>query len=65
MTDLTGEPLHTIKEVATIFQVTPWTVREWCKTGKIGAVRLDKGWRIPHSALEKYANERYGEASAR
>lgn len=58
-------PLLTTQEVAKIFSVKNYTVREWCKTGKIAAVRLDNGWRIPQSAVNDYANERYGDASAR
>jgi excisionase family DNA binding protein len=48
------------EEVAAIFNVRPYTVAEWCRNNKIRAVRLDSEWRIPESAVQEYAQRRYG-----
>lgn len=54
-------PYHTVDQVAGIFAVTPATVREWLKAGTIKGVKLPTGgWRILHSDMVDFANERYG-----
>ena len=54
-------PFHTADEVAAIFAVTPATVRIWLKDGTIKGVKLPTGgWRILHTDMVKFANERYG-----
>ena len=56
-----NEKLYTTQEVADICAVTEWTVREWCKAGKIDAIKPSRAWRITESALKKFLNERHGE----
>lgn len=55
-------PYLTPDDVAGIFAVTSATVREWCKSGTIKAVKLPTGsWRILHSDMVNFANERHGQ----
>lgn len=38
----------TVKQAAEISQVKPYTMREWCKKGKVkGAKKIGRDWRIP------------------
>ena len=59
-----AKKFYSVQEVADMFQVTTWTVRElWIKPGKLGATKIGKQWRIPHDDLTKFANEKYGDGS--
>jgi excisionase family DNA binding protein len=54
---------YTTKEVAELLGKKEYTVREWCRLGRVGAIKLGHGrgnegeWRIPHEALECYQRE--------
>lgn len=51
-------------DVAKMFSVTVYTVRGWCKEGKIRSIKLPNGHtRIPHSAMVEYANQKYGDST--
>lgn len=55
------DPLLTPTQVAEIFSVKEYTVREWLKAGTMKGVKLPTGgWRIPTSEMTRFANERYG-----
>lgn len=55
-------PYHTADEVAAIFAVQAATVREWLKQGKMKGIKLPTGgWRVLHSDMVDFANERYGD----
>lgn len=54
------DPLLTIGEVANLFKVAPYTVREWIKEEKFKATKIGNRWRIPKSEIVKFANEKYG-----
>jgi excisionase family DNA binding protein len=56
---MTGK-LYTVTEVAEVFQVSEYTVREWCKNGTLDAVKPGKSWRVPESEVTRLAHERYG-----
>lgn len=48
------KPLLTTGEVAKLLGMSRETVRLWCKTGKLKAIRTPGGqYRIPRSELEK------------
>lgn len=51
----------TVEEVAEIFAVQPYTVRGWCKDGKIKAIKIGKQWRIQQSVMQDYAQGKYGD----
>lgn len=60
MTELNVPQFYSVKAVAEVFGVTPYTVREWCKNGTLEAVQPGKEWRIPESEVIRLAHERYG-----
>jgi excisionase family DNA binding protein len=46
------EELCTPEEVGDYLKVSPITIREWCREGKIpGAVKVGWLWRIPRAAV--------------
>jgi hypothetical protein len=54
---------YSTHDVARILGKRPFTVREWCRLGRINARRalsgrgVDKEWRITHQELERIQNE--------
>ena len=50
-----------VEEVAEFFELTPATIREWCRTGKLPAVRPGRDWKILRTDVEAYAQREYGE----
>ena len=59
------DKIFTVKEVADIFQVTEYTVREWLKDEKLVGFKIPgHQWRINEAEVRKFANQQYGEASA-
>src|SRR5919198_1403048 len=44
--------LLTIREVASLLRMKPDTIYRWARSGRLGAVKLGKEWRIPASELE-------------
>jgi excisionase family DNA binding protein len=54
--------LMTVNEVAEFFGVEPLTVREWCRVGKLEAVRPGRAWKIKRKAVYALAQVKYGEA---
>lgn len=57
------EALLTPEQVAEFFQVTPYTVREWLKDGKLPGTKPTGRWRVKQSDVIEFANQKYGEAS--
>lgn len=55
------------KEIAEMFSVTEYTVREWIKAGELKATRLGSGSRapirVPEAELQDFATKRYGDVS--
>lgn len=54
------EKYYTPDEVAEILKVTPWTVREWCKAGKLKASKPGRSWRIEEQDLLDFTRARHG-----
>lgn len=54
---------YSTHDVARILGKRPFTVREWCRHGRVHAKRalcgrgIDKEWRISHEELERIQNE--------
>lgn len=54
---------YTTNEVARILGRRPYTVREWCRLGRVNAARAHAGrgeveeWRISHQELQRIQNE--------
>lgn len=56
------DPFLTVEEVAEIFKVKTYTVREWLKLGKLKGIKISNNqWRILHSEMVAYANKLYGQ----
>lgn len=55
------DELLTVEYVADTLKVTEWTVREWCKAGKIKATKPGRAWRIRRADLVTFLRERHGE----
>ena len=53
-----GEPLLTVGEVANIMRVSNMTVYRLIKSGQLAAIRVGKNYRLRHSDIETYLNER-------
>ncbi len=45
----------TVEDAATRLQVTPYTMRKWLRTGRVGGVKMGKFWRVPESSLRDLA----------
>ena len=54
---------YTVEEVAAMVSKTPYTVREWCRHGRINAVKRSERrggselWSIPAEEVARYKNE--------
>jgi excisionase family DNA binding protein len=44
-------PLYTVNQAAALLQFKPWTVRQWVRAGKLGAIKLGGEWRIREQDL--------------
>ena len=59
----TVKEAYTTKEIAEMLGKQEYTVREWCRLGRIAAKKLPNGrgnegeWRIPHEELIRYQTE--------
>lgn len=63
MSDPLIEKMYRVEEVAKIFDVKPYTIREWIRNGKIQAIKLDTGrFRVYESEIRRFVNERHGAA---
>ena len=49
--------LLTIRQAAEVLNVHVETLRRWDKGGKLKAVRLGKGYRIPQKSLDQFVKE--------
>jgi excisionase family DNA binding protein len=45
----------TVEEAARRLSVTPYTLREWLKAGKVRGVKISRKWRVPERALIELA----------
>ncbi len=48
------EKLYTPEGAAEALMVSPKTVREWLRTGKLGGVKVGRLWRVRESDLETF-----------
>ena len=46
--------LLNVAEVSEILSCSPKKVRQLCKTGKLRAMRIGKGWTIPQMSLKEF-----------
>ncbi|MGM0436570.1 MAG: helix-turn-helix domain-containing protein [Bacillota bacterium] len=50
--------LYTIEEVSEILKITPRTIYNYIKNQDLEAVKIGKYWRIKHSTLQAFIEER-------
>lgn len=63
MTQRVASALMTVADVAAMFEVTEYTIREWLKNDEISltGTKMNNGqWRIKREEAERFAQERYG-----
>ena len=54
--DYNNEEYLTVEQVAELFQVHWQTILNYIKSGKLTAVKLGKGYRIPKKSLTDFIN---------
>lgn len=52
------EKIYGAPELAKFFGVTPKTIWEWCKKGKLPAFKIGKEWKVLATDLHKTINRR-------
>lgn len=50
---------YTVNEVAKMFRVTPYTVREWIKRGQLTAIKVGRRYLIRPQDLHEYIRNKY------
>lgn len=55
------DPLRTVEYVAKVTNFKEYTVRDWLRTGKLEGVKIQGEWRIAHSELVRFVNEKWGD----
>lgn len=50
--------LLTPEEVATQLRVKPATIRAWCRSGRLVALRVGKQWRVRRDSVELLLSHR-------
>lgn len=59
--DTENNKLYTTNQVAEMFSVTPETVRDWIKEGKLPGIILGgRSYRVRRRDLIAFANHKYG-----
>lgn len=53
------EQFYSTERVAEMFEVTVETVRDWISRGELKAVKVNRQWRVPESALRDYTESLY------
>ena len=48
---------YTVEQVSDMLQIHWQTVLNYIKSGKLDAIRLGKGYRIPKAALDKFVTK--------
>lgn len=60
MTDVTKDPYLSTRQVAMLFGVKPYTIRQWIKDGKLTAVNINSRLKIRKSEVQRLAQDKYG-----
>lgn len=55
------EKLYTTDEVAELFAVSKYTIRDWIRSGKLTALKFNNTWRITHSEIIRLGGKRHGD----
>lgn len=63
MVEPTQQPdlvLYTVKEVAYVCRLTPYTIRQYLRDGIITGTKIGKSWRVSADDLTKYLEGKHG-----
>lgn len=55
-----GGAMLTVEQAAGLLQLTPRTIRKYCREGQIEAVKFGNTWRIPAKAVGLFALNQKG-----
>lgn len=58
--DWKAEKYYSTKEVAEFLGFSPWTVRDWIRTKKLEAVKIQGQLRVTETSLKKFLEGRHG-----
>lgn len=56
------DPFLSVSKVAQIFDVSPYTVREWLKSteeGSLQGIKIQGHWKVRESEVNRLAKEKY------
>jgi excisionase family DNA binding protein len=53
------DPFMSTVSIAEMFDVTPYTVRQWVREGKLKATKVNRSWKVRRSEAVRFANEKY------
>jgi predicted site-specific integrase-resolvase len=57
---LVDDPLLKVSSVASLFDRSPYTIRQWLKDGTLKGVKINKQWFVRTSEVNRLAQELYG-----
>ncbi len=60
VTELADDPFLTPAQIATMFGVTPYTVRQWIKNEDLTAEKLHGRLKVRRSEVQRYAQKEFG-----
>lgn len=55
-----SQPMMSVADIANIFRVSKYTVREWIKAGDLEAAKFGREWRATREQVTAFARKRYG-----
>ena len=58
------DPFLGVDRVARIFDVSPYTVRQWIKDKEMEATKINNKWKVRESEVNRFAQKEYGNAPA-
>ena len=58
--ELAEDPFLTPSQIAKMFGVTPYTVRQWIKNGDLSAEKLHGRLKVRRSNVQAYAQKEFG-----
>lgn len=59
------DELFNVRQLAEMFQVTDWSIRQWVKQGKLQSIRLNNRLYFTEEFISDYANGRWGSHETR
>lgn len=54
------DPFYSVETVAEMFDVEPYTVRNWIRDGKLEAIKVLGRWRVKKSEVRRLVNQEHG-----